>query len=1649
MDLENKISKKNKIPGCDQLTRPEEIQALSKYLGEIRKDQKQLEKETFKGLDKLFVPGKTTGKFPNVTLGDHIEALDVKQIDSLSNSKVEMPGDFKNVELSKEKIKLEDNNNLQLDKTLIALKTNNNVDELETKLLKIKNDSKINSLSDKVIELDAENNVSLDNKSVKLSEGDFKNTSLDNKQIKLDVNKTLESLDSKRVDLDVNQEINLETKKEELNVTSVDNLSNKKVNLNNIEDVDSLSDKKIKLKNTSPIVSLEDKMLELIGEQKSVILEDKVVKPINDLSSEVTSLYDTIDSKLKLVDDGVDELEDKLVDAPDSTTKNNIDHIKQNLSEIKGDINIKLEGEALKYFEKIKKKLIIQGDKIGAFNTVMSLYKDLQQRDQAHSDLWEKIIAVLSTYGATELPKANKESSEEETEDNFHKKKVNVLSNTNTKKDSAFNNYFTDGTTLNENKKVSILESENNDQANTQDKFINASAVSILPDNNQSASLSYSYLSSVIQYWKETGSISSKSWLSEFSSSDNKLISSVANFGINCLSNLQKKWSTSNNSSNNGNSSNSSSAGNRLKWSLPGASTTNVTTAEGIIGNSDILGSALSMAESYGADALTGDCSWVEKTEEQYKNKPIKYEYENSTLSEIDTSNLKDNAYYKVGNKVYRWEKNATTNFKALGKSFETYAKGVAGEFKTSPKSAINSVTNTLFGATTSDSTNSTIVYNRPKANGKTTTFEFPTDNPSIRKTSVEKINSNLVSYTAKDNNSKNKGSSYLVLNGGSEKLNLNPNSKVFKDRYISSYGIQTTLKELCNSSKVSSVEDLKSLLLNSEYITTINRVGTSSVNNRFAQTLDSNGCWEIVMEPFVSYEMNGGFSYLPAIQEINTINLAEHGINTGYNKWIPISSFGLQKAKLNSKSISLFDGEFSVPLAAELVNDLTISIIDDQYKSWRNYFQKVMDVSVYNSTPHDENYYKTGYDTVNLSSFTRNMTVSGKESMDVKEVKKQNINLVNNTLNSNPQLTSIYSGQWMPTAVDKNAECTALYKNVTFRIKIYVMTQQYSTIRKFDLLAVLRDFSEEFSGDTDYSAGDLNLSFSIVGEDPDHYKDPMKYSQTIQDWWKTTDEYYEEKKLALRLKTVEGTTEQVDDKMKKLLIANEEWEKTKKTEKTLAVKAAIRKQQEEEAAANKDSLVIYTCLKPDETGYEATVTYTTADGKQISTKLPTSDINSICMRNFSTVDELVDYLNEHPELNVINDAGFINNAYITSNKEDGKLTNVTKVSIKNLTIQDRLNNWNENSMLTNYVNSANASESSTDDGNICIIRTTNKEYASNLDTFYAICDEINTNYYGSSSFNENGNLVSLDITSEAAKANQYANGYKLEQTINNQKELIQLDLMTSYAENKAGFFGTLSQADDSDADRIIAQETKTKFSAWETLKSVATEHPVLTGLAVGGVLIAGAAAAVMTGGLAVPLLTSSFGILAGGAVTSVGTLATTALAGAAYAGTGLLAATAISTGAVAAVGYVEDNIENPELYGWGDTAYHSKVEKYYDQKDSQNAKEAANLVVNSSSFTNKDFSEMSKMRSSVFEAQDQFLKDNPELKEELDKNNVQLGNDYYENYRIIQRYGKLNQYVTDDGKVYRPTETNSFKEYSKAAENYASHCRNLVGNKK
>ena len=258
-------------------------------------------------------------------------------------------------------------------------------------------------------------------------------------------------------------------------------------------------------------------------------------------------------------------------------------------------------------------------------------------------------------------------------------------------------------------------------------------------------------------------------------------------------------------------------------------------------------------------------------------------------------------------------------------------------------------------------------------------------------------------------------------------------------------FGIGLTIKDLCPTSEFTGqnkLKDLKAALEDSPYITTPKKLikGLGATTNA---TLDTNAYWEAIVEPLCGDDedglkkLNGGWSYLPSIAEINAENNKEHGVNTWYSKWIPISNLELQKTKLNSKSLGLYDGEINYPVSVEYTNELRMTVVDDQFKSWRRYFQRCADVSVFNSEPHDKSFYQT----------------------------------------------SPYA---IPTAIDKTRLCVAYYKNVTFRIRLYFMTPQYSTIKKFDLLCVLKDFSEEYIGDIEGGGMDLNVAFSIVGENPE-----------------------------------------------------------------------------------------------------------------------------------------------------------------------------------------------------------------------------------------------------------------------------------------------------------------------------------------------------------------------------------------------------------------------------------------------------------------------------------------------------------------------------------------------------------------------------------
>ena len=307
-----------------------------------------------------------------------------------------------------------------------------------------------------------------------------------------------------------------------------------------------------------------------------------------------------------------------------------------------------------------------------------------------------------------------------------------------------------------------------------------------------------------------------------------------------------------------------------------------------------------------------------------------------------------------------------------------------------------------------------------------------------------------------------------------------------FKKNYIQDSGkfkgFVTTADEIIGKSagSINTVEDLYASLRAAPYAITANKITSGEYNPLKVHTLDSNMYWEIIFTPFVGKE-NGNRSYLPPINEINIWNKVYHGVETGYGTWVPINGFELSKAKLTTKTLALFDGEINYPVSMEFTNELRLTFVDDQYKSWRTYFERCMDCSVYNSQIHNAADYGEGdrFDNLyDLSEYERkeddDTAIGGIKSMTKGLLKKA----------AKSALMNGGSGKGL-TAIDKKYQCVAPYKNITFRCTIYSLTPQLSTISKYDLLVVIKDFVEERSGEIDGDPGDLTVAFSIVGENP------------------------------------------------------------------------------------------------------------------------------------------------------------------------------------------------------------------------------------------------------------------------------------------------------------------------------------------------------------------------------------------------------------------------------------------------------------------------------------------------------------------------------------------------------------------------------------
>lgn len=319
------------------------------------------------------------------------------------------------------------------------------------------------------------------------------------------------------------------------------------------------------------------------------------------------------------------------------------------------------------------------------------------------------------------------------------------------------------------------------------------------------------------------------------------------------------------------------------------------------------------------------------------------------------------------------------------------------------------------------------------------------------------------------------------------------------KSYLVNDLGLQTTLKDLVGATPTTfnnvSVEDLFDLFKYSDNITTANNITTDNLGEYKIMTLDTNNYWEITLEPYVG-SLNGNYTFLPFFEETLIDVEKKHGYKRltkeqpYFRGWIPITSFELQKEKLVNKTIGLFDGEISYPTSVELTNELRLTIVDDQYKTWRRYFETCLNCMVYACTP--KLYIATSADKyLRTKKYTQEEIALAQEEYEAglrdspiyDEVYYDGYqNLIRRGNNNYDYFGGYNKGL---TEINKNYQLISSYKNICFICKIYVMTPQKSTINKYSLLLTLKDFSEERSGEIDGSGTDLNLSFSIVGENP------------------------------------------------------------------------------------------------------------------------------------------------------------------------------------------------------------------------------------------------------------------------------------------------------------------------------------------------------------------------------------------------------------------------------------------------------------------------------------------------------------------------------------------------------------------------------------
>lgn len=366
-----------------------------------------------------------------------------------------------------------------------------------------------------------------------------------------------------------------------------------------------------------------------------------------------------------------------------------------------------------------------------------------------------------------------------------------------------------------------------------------------------------------------------------------------------------------------------------------------------------------------------------------------------------------------------------------------------------SVKSAVKSVVSAVGGALSKSAVDRSKPLNRPK-------------DEKSKQTQWEAVGQFIYDYDGDSAKGGEGSGGFLKKVGNSLKGGSNNNASTHEIRKFSQLanekflttstngiekiGIGQTLQDLvmANDGATESLEQFKVAIRGGRY-TTVPEKFTSTSNTTNYMTLDSNHIWEIIIKPYVG-QLNGKRTWLPSFLEMDKTNKQSFNQLTNFSKgWLPVTGFELQDKKLTSKELPLFDGSISFPMGLEFTNELRVTFADDSLKTLKRYFDLCTKVSAYMSNIHQKS--ESGYE---------------------KAVNDPGIEVVLN-----------------PTVYLEGKIHPGLYKNLSFLITIFILTPQYGTIKKCNLLCVLKDYTIENQGEMDSSPTELSVTFSIVGENP------------------------------------------------------------------------------------------------------------------------------------------------------------------------------------------------------------------------------------------------------------------------------------------------------------------------------------------------------------------------------------------------------------------------------------------------------------------------------------------------------------------------------------------------------------------------------------